>query len=207
MAIDDLLDEHEQSRRVQEWLRRNGPGLLGGVLLGLAAVYGWRWWQDRELQQQVRQADAYQAALADVGKRGAAAAPAVASLPEGSYRAMASLELASAQVAAGQRDAALATLRGAMPQAGALREVFELRIARLLLDAGKVDEALSSLRGDSASVEELRGDAHVARGRRDDAREAYRRALAKVEVGSPQRNLIELKYTQVGGEPTPRNTP
>ena len=207
MAIDDLLDEHEQSRRVQDWLRRNGAGLVGGVLLGLLAVYGWRWWQDRRAQEYVRAADVYQTAVDDVGNRGIAAAGKVQALPEGTYRTLASLALARAQVDAGEREKALATLRGAMPADGPLREVFELRIARLLLDAGKPDDAVAAVRGDSAAVEELRGDARVAQGRRDDAREAYRRALAKAEVGSPQRGLIEMKYTHVGGVPAPQKTP
>jgi predicted negative regulator of RcsB-dependent stress response len=93
-----------------------------------------------------------------------------------------------------------------MPASGPLREVVELRIARLLLDAGKPDEALAAVRGDSIGVEELRGDARVAQGKRDEAREAYRRALAKAEVGSPQRGLIEMKYTHVGGVPTTPKT-
>lgn len=199
MAIDEILDEHEQSRRVQDWLRRNGAGLIGGVLLGLAAVYGWRWWQQEQVTRDMRAGDAYQEALDLVEGQGIRAATRVNALPEGTYRTLASLELARAQARAGQREPAIATLRSAVPEDPALREVVELRIARLLLDAGKADEALKTVRGDSASAEELRGDVQVAKGRRDAAREAYRRALAKAEVGSPQRNLIELKYTNVGG--------
>ena len=36
MAIDDLLNEHEQSERVRGWIRSNAIGLIGGVGLGLA---------------------------------------------------------------------------------------------------------------------------------------------------------------------------
>lgn len=204
MAIDELLDEHEQSRRVQDWLRRNGAGLVGGIALGLAAVYGWRWWQDEQVASQMRAGDSYQQAVDAVEAQGVAAAGKVSALPEGNYRTLASLALAKSQVDAGQRDAALATLRSAMPKDPALREVVELRIARLLLDGNKAAEALKSIRGDSAAVEELRGDAQVALGDRNAARESYRKALLKAEVGSPQRNLIELKYTQVGGTPAPK---
>jgi predicted negative regulator of RcsB-dependent stress response len=204
MAIDELLDEHEQGRRVQECLRRNGAGLVGGILLGLAAVYGWRWWQQEQVTRQMRAGDAYQQAIDAVEAQGIRAAARVSALPPGNYRALAALSLARAQVDAGQPDQAIATLRGAMPEDAALREVVELRIARLLLAGNKVGEALKTVRGDSAAVEELRGDAQVALGDRDAAREAYRKALAKAEVGSPLRNLIELKYTQVGGTPTPK---
>lgn len=208
MAIDDLLDEHEQSRRVQEWLRRNGGGLLGGVLLGLAAVGAWKWWENHRAGQNLQAAADYQAAVDAVEAQGVKAATRVNGLPPGStYRTLASLDLARAQVDAGQRDAALATLRSVSGGDPALRQVVELRIARLLLDAGKPGDALTTVTGEGASVEELRGDAQFAQGNLDAARESYRKALALVEVGSPQRNLIELKYTQVGGTPAKPQTP
>lgn len=40
MAIDDLLDEHEQSERVRNWLKNNGAGMIGGIALGLAVIFG-----------------------------------------------------------------------------------------------------------------------------------------------------------------------
>mgnify|MGYP003515654214 CR=1 FL=1 len=51
MAIDDLLDEHEQSERVRSWIRSNALGLVGGVALGLGAIAGWQWWQGQQLQR------------------------------------------------------------------------------------------------------------------------------------------------------------
>ena len=41
MAIDDLLDEHEQSERVRSWLRKNGASILGGVVIAIGAIAGW----------------------------------------------------------------------------------------------------------------------------------------------------------------------
>ena len=38
MAIDDLLDEHEQSERVRAWLRNNAAGLIGGVKVTVGDV-------------------------------------------------------------------------------------------------------------------------------------------------------------------------
>src|SRR3546814_17905953 len=48
MAIDDLLDEPEQSERVLAWLRSNAAGPIGGVILGLALILGWPWWARRQ---------------------------------------------------------------------------------------------------------------------------------------------------------------
>ena len=54
MAIDDLLDEHEQGERVRTWLRKNALGILGGLALGIAAIYGWRAWVSHQASQQER---------------------------------------------------------------------------------------------------------------------------------------------------------
>jgi len=207
MAIDDIFDEHEQSRRVQEWLRRNGGGLIGGVLLGLAAVGGWKWWQQREAQAHVRQADAFQSAVDAVDRDGVKVASRVQALPAGAYRSLAALRLARSQAEANDAAAAIATLRGAMPDDPALKDIFQRRIALLQIDSGKAADALKSLTGDDAATLDLRGDAQFALGQMDAARESYRRALAKAEVGSPQRRLLELKYTQVGGVPVEPQTP
>jgi predicted negative regulator of RcsB-dependent stress response len=48
MAIDDLLDEHEQGERVRSWLRKNGAVMVGGVALGVAVIVGWQWWNARQ---------------------------------------------------------------------------------------------------------------------------------------------------------------
>ena len=202
MAIDDLLDEHEQSERVREWLRRNGAGLIGGVALGLAAIWGWKWWDAQRANQRMDAANAYQAAIDAVDASDAKAADKIKALPPGSYADLATLALAKSQVLAGQRDAALATLRGIRSSDPAITELVNLRIARLLLDAGKADEALKLAgQGDSPAALELRGDAELALGQRDRARDAYAKALPKLDVGSPRRGLLELKLTEVGGTP------
>jgi predicted negative regulator of RcsB-dependent stress response len=207
MAIDEILDEHEQSRRVQEWLRRNGGGLVGGVVLGLAAVAGWKWWQQREAQAHMRQADTFQSAVDAIDRDGIKAAGRVQGLPEGVYRSLAALRLAKAQAEAKDDAAAIATLRSAMPSDTAMKAIFERRIALLQIDSGKAADALKSLGGTDAATLDLRGDAQFALGQVDAARESYRKALAKAEVGSPQRRLLELKYTQVGGAPAQPQTP
>ena len=41
---DDYYNEQEQWERVKRWIRENGPWLVAGVVLGLGALAGWRWW-------------------------------------------------------------------------------------------------------------------------------------------------------------------
>jgi predicted negative regulator of RcsB-dependent stress response len=202
MAIDELLDEHEQGERVREWLRRNGSALIFGIALGLAAIGGWQWWKNHQEQQRSQGAVDYQAAVDAIKAKDKAAEAKVKALPEGVIRTQAQLELAKVQVEAGQRDAAIATLRAIKTDDAALASIVNQRLARVLIDAKQADAALKLVaNADSIAGMEVRGDAQLALGQRDQARETYNKALLKAEVGSPQRRILELKLTEAGGTP------
>ncbi|GAB3367188.1 tetratricopeptide repeat protein [Lysobacter rhizosphaerae] len=202
MAIDELLDEHEQSERVREWLRRNGSALVFGIALGLAAIGGWQWWQRHQAAQQSKAASDYQAAVDAIQAGDKAASAKVQAVPEGIFRALAQLEMAKSQLQANQNDAAIATLRSVRTSDPALTAIVNQRLARVLIDAKQADAALKLVgNGDSMVVLEIRGDAQLALGQRDQARDSYGKALLKAEVGTPQRRLIELKLIQAGGTP------
>lgn len=204
MAIDDLLGEHEQGERVRSWLRENGGGVLGGVVLGLGMILGWQWWQQHRAAQRTQAGNDFQAAIDDLAAgRLAQAQPRIAALPEGAYDTLGALALAKAQVEAGKRDEAIATLRAVEPRDPAIDAIVEQRLARLLIDAGKAKEALALLAdaGDDAGTLQVRGDAYSALDQDEQARAAYAQALTRLEVGSPLRNLVELKLSEVGGTP------
>jgi len=202
MAIDELLDEHEQSERVREWLRRNGSALIFGIALGLAAIGGWQWWQRHQASQQSQAAADYQAAVDAIQANDKAAPGKVQALPEGIFRALAQLELAKAQVKASQNEAAIGTLRAIRTSDQALAAIVNERLARVLIDAKQADAALKLVAtGDSMATLEVRGDAQLALGQREQARDSYNKALLKAEVGTPQRRLLELKLTEAGGTP------
>jgi len=203
MALDELLDEHEQGERVRAWLRNNGAALLMGVVLGLGAIFGWKWWQQAQLEDRIAESAEYQKAVVTIesGELDAAAAEAAA-LDAAPYDTLAAMRLAQAQVNAGQAEEAIATLRGTSADHSALEKVVQLRLARLLLDTGKPEDALSLLADANQPVGlELRGDAEAALDRRDAAQASYTRALDALEPEAPQRRLLEIKRSAVGGTP------
>ncbi|GHA74169.1 YfgM family protein [Cognatilysobacter bugurensis] len=203
MALDDVLDEHEQSERVLAWLRRNGAGLIGGILLGLAAIFGWKWWQARQAAEQAAASLRYRTAVEAISAGNLAEQSKLQSLEPGLYRTLGSLAVAKAQLAQNKRDDAIATLRTIRAEDPALAAIVNERLARLLIDAGKGADALKVIgTSESPAMLEVQGDAHLAVGQKDRARDSYERALKRLEVDAPQRRLIELKLTQVGGTPT-----
>ncbi|MGO1541526.1 MAG: YfgM family protein [Luteimonas sp.] len=209
MAIDEIYDDHEQSERVRDWLRRNAVGLAGGIGLGLALIWGWNWWQGHQQGQRVEAGNRYQAVVGAIaaGDLEQAQTQAGALSAGSSYALLAALDLAKAQFEAGDNDAAIATLRASDGSDPALEPIRRHRLALLLLDSGQAEEAAGLLAGSErpASLEAL-GDAQLALDRPDDARQSYELALRGLDVAAPQRRLLELKLIDVGGEPTQPGT-
>lgn len=209
MAIDDLLDEHEQGERVRNWLRQNGLGILAGIVVAFGLIGGWRWWQSHQHNQRVEAGAAYQRLVDDLaGGDLDDAKVQVAAMRGSSYGTLAALDLARAQIDAGDADAAIQTLQGADASDPVLEPIRRQRLAQLLVDADRAEEAAALLQdaSDPAGLETL-GDAQAALEREAEARDAYARALARMDVASPGRGLIELKLADVGGEPTPNEAP
>ncbi len=206
MAIDDLLDEHEQSERVRGWLRKNGVSIIAGVAIAIGGIAGWQWWQKQQGNELANANVQYQVVLKQLqDKKLDEAAKGVKALEGGKsslYADLAAMQLAKAQVDAGKNDEALATLRGiqADPE---FKTAIDQRIARLLIAGGKADEAIKQLgsASDSASLE-IHGDALMAAGKRDEARGQYEKALKTLDVAAPQRRLLEIKVMDAGGTVT-----
>ncbi|PJJ99638.1 hypothetical protein CO611_03970 [Lysobacteraceae bacterium NML03-0222] len=198
--MDELLNEHEQGERVRSWLQRNAASLMGGVAVGLALIWGWHWWQDKRSADQAAEAMAYDRFQQQLDGGVDALSKAYADLPKGTpYQVMGGLDLAKAQVEAGKLDEAIATLRAIEVSQPALKSVVDNRTARLLVDTGKHEEALKLLaQSADAQALEIIGDAQLALGKTDAAREAYQKALRSLEEGSPARQLVEIKLAHVG---------
>lgn len=206
MAIDDLLDEHEQSERVRGWLRKNGVSIIAGIAIAIGGIAGWQWWQKQHSNKLADANVQYQAVLKSLeAKNVEEAAKGVKALEGGKasiYVDLAALELAKAQVDAGKNEEALATLR-AIKADPEFKPVIDQRVARLLVATGKTEDAIKQLGSatDSSSLE-IHGDALMAQGKRDAARQHYEKALKTLDVAAPQRRLLETKLMDAGGTVT-----
>jgi len=206
-------DEHEQSERVRSWLAQNGSSLITGILLGLALVFGWQWWQGRGEQHKAEAAGQYETFGKAVDAKDAAKAKVLSAqvqekFGDTGYGTLSVLRQAAFLHDSGKDADAMALLRAERPKVTdpGVGELVDIRIARLLLISGKAEDASKQLDKIgkpqySQVVEELRGDIAVARGQRDEARKHFENALAKLDEAAPTRPLLELKLIDVGGQP------
>jgi predicted negative regulator of RcsB-dependent stress response len=210
MAIEEL-DEYEQGEKVRRWLRENGGSLFTGILLGLALIAAWNWYQGRAGRVREEAATQYSAMTKAMKEKDTAKVKTFAlvldeKFADTPFAVLSHLRQAEFLQSLGKTDEALAALRSAPATTEpALAELVRLRHARLLLIAGKYDEALAQLAPITQSLYppvlgELRGDIYAAQGKRDDARKAYEDALTTLDQAAPTRRLVELKPIDAGGK-------
>jgi predicted negative regulator of RcsB-dependent stress response len=198
-VIDDYYNEEEQWERVKRWLRENGPWLVAGVVIGLAGLAGWRWWETRVERRYVEASEAYQQILQTL-ERGdrAAALKAVETLrteySSSAYADQSDLLAARVHVDAGEFGPAAERLTRVMEKSAdpQLQLVARVRLARVQIAQNNADAALKTLGGAepggfAARFAEVRGDALHAKGDRGGALAAWRKAEAEAggEDGKP----------------------
>jgi predicted negative regulator of RcsB-dependent stress response len=211
--MDDYYNEQEQWERVKQWLRENGLWLLAGVAIGVAALAGWRWWEQRVERLAVEASGKYQQVLEAFGRgdrtRGTTLAEELrrdyASSP---YADQADLIIARAHVEASEYGPAAERLKRVADSSkdAELRHVARLRLARVQIAQGNVDQAIATLAaaGESGAFKsryaELRGDALYAKGDRVGALREYRAAREADTDGVLDTALLELKINDLAAD-------
>lgn len=203
--MDVYSHEKEQIENIKAWWRENRWYIIAGLVISAAIVGGWRYWQEYRLQQSEAASQRYAELLTQAGTNDVDAVAATVSELQNAYSgtpyaSLGTFQLAAMQVEAGDVDAAANALRWVLdntddPELGL---VARLRLARVLLqqaDATAAQQVLdvASAGRFAALFEELRGDAFLLDGDRENARAAYESALAAMEPGLGDRELVETK--------------
>jgi predicted negative regulator of RcsB-dependent stress response len=203
----EYVTAEQQVEALKKWWAENGRYLIGGVVLGLAILFGWNGWKDYKenrgrtasgLYSQLEQA----VAAGDAERARALQGQLVGDYSATPYAAVAEMTMARLAVENDDLATAELNLRSAIELADQeeIRELAELRLAYVLTAVGKAEEALGILDRDwnaawTSLREELRGDAYQALGKLDAAREAYDKAL--LTAAGPA-SYLQLKRDALG---------
>lgn len=207
--MDEYLSEAEQWDLVKKWLRENTVWLLAGVLIAVAGIFGWRWYQARVEAGLMAASGLYQQLTAAYEKRDQNEVTRLAAQLQAEHAATGYAEdgqLAAARMYLENHQHALAIetlskLLGSTRDAE-LALAVRLRIARIQIDQGKADDALATLQGAASTgayaprYAEVRGDALFAKGSGDEALKAYQEALA-ANSEAVDTELLKLKIAEL----------
>lgn len=210
MATHLDLEEQEQLDRLKHFWNTYGTLITWVLMIAAAAVVGWNGWQYWQRSQaaqaatlyeeldravQATDADRVKRALGDLQQRFAGTA----------YAQQGGLLAASSLAAQGKPEEARAALAWVADKAAdpGYKAVARLRLASLHMDDKAWDQALQQLTGDfpaefQALAADRRGDIFLAQGKRDQARDEYKKAWAAFAPESEYRRLVEIKLNAVG---------
>ncbi|MCT7655841.1 tetratricopeptide repeat protein [Oceanimonas sp. NS1] len=206
--MDVYSTEEQQIEAIKRWWQEYGKAIILGSAIGLAGLFGWRYYQGHQLETRADGAEAFEQVSRDLASQGSAAFDSTAAFVSenqgNSYGELAAMLLAAEAVRANDLELARQQLELAL--AGmtddALANTVRLRLARVLIAAGDLDAAqrrLDEVTGDAfaAQLHEVRGDLFRARQQPAEALAAYEAAREAGGVGDNP--ALTLKLDDLAG--------
>jgi len=204
--VEVYTTENEQVDAVRRFFAENGKALAIGVVLGIAALGGWRYWQSHESTAMADSSVAFQQAnqaVTDKKAQGVEDLEKFAQSNKNNYGVFASLQLAEHFVEAKDFANAEKQLVAAQSQAKEenLLSLVSLRLARVQSQQKKFDDALKTLDGVKgegwiALQQDVRGDVLLAKGDAKGAREAFSKGLDSKPSQTLQ-NVLRMKLNNL----------
>ncbi|MBV1905741.1 MAG: tetratricopeptide repeat protein [Pseudomonadales bacterium] len=200
------ITEEEQIAAIKSWWKENGKPILVGIVLVIASMLSWDWYQTASREKSEAASDLFNRYLetrttTDSGE--SMLADLSASYPDSAYQVFALFYQAADAVDAGDLDSASMLFKQVIDGSSS-DELVSLAIIRLarIQHEQKLSEdallALSKVKGDGyiSLAAELKGDILFSRGEHSDALAAYE--IARQKAGpNIQRPLLEMKIADL----------
>jgi len=201
--VEVFENENEQVDALKRFFAENGKALIVGVVLGIGALVGWRYWGNQQVENAGASSLSYQTLSSEIQADKPQTLEALhkfAADNNNIYGSLASLELAQQYADKNELDKAAAQLQSGLASTKDvnLQALIDLRLARVQIQQKQSDAALKTLdniKGESwaALVADLRGEALLSKGDKQAARDAWSQGL--LSKSSPA--LIEMLQIKI----------
>ncbi|TWD34345.1 YfgM family protein [Pantoea sp. SJZ147] len=199
-------NENEQVDALRRFFANNGKALAVGVVIGIAALGGWRYWSSHQQDSAKTVSAEYQKVTSamQAGKpETLEAVNTFASENSNTYGALAALDLAKQYVDSNQLDKAATLLQNGLKDTkdANLQAVINLRLARIQLQQNQADAALKTLdgvKGDgwTAIVADIRGEALLSKGDKQGTRDAWSKGVES-DASPALKQMMQMKMNNL----------
>ncbi|WP_339141664.1 YfgM family protein [Pseudoalteromonas galatheae] len=190
--------EEQQAEAIKRFFRENGTTIVVGAVLGLGGLYGWKAYN----QSQIESAEAASEAYTQVVESDDVLAKSdafVAANADSNYAVLAAFVAAKEAIDKDDLKLAAEKLTWAADNVAnaELKATALLRLARVQASQSQYEQALATLakpmpEAFKAQLAEIQGDIYLAQGDKDKARSAYQSALEAAEGNSNPMLQIKL---------------
>ena len=207
--MDIYASDEEKAEAIKQWWRENGRSVIAGIVLGGAAIFGFRYWMNYQQVQTEQASVMYQQATIQLSQsEREQAQKTIDQLMQDygstAYAVFAALEMAEKATAEGDNDTAVSHLNWVVDNASMAshQELARLRLSQLHVSAGELEQASAlvdqaALSAYQSLFAELRGDIKLAQGDTAAAHSAYQQAMLTLAAGEPRQSLLQMKLDQV----------
>ncbi|MHA6312239.1 MULTISPECIES: YfgM family protein [Pantoea] len=199
-------NENEQTDALRRFFANNGKALAVGVVIGIAALGGWRYWSSHQ-EEATKSVSAQYQQLTSAMQAGKPetleAVNTFANENSNTYGALAAMDLAKQYVDTNQLDKAATLLQNGLKDTkdANLQAVINLRLARIQLQQNQADAALKTLdavKGDgwTAIVADIRGEALLSKGDKQGARDAWSKGVES-DASPALKQMMQMKMNNL----------
>src|SRR3990167_8445710 len=200
------MTEQEQIQQLKSWIKQYGLTVLAGIVIAIVITSGWRYWQNYRNKILLHASAIYDEMLTEHAQNKMTGATIRAKkllehYVRTPYSKMAALMISRDAVLNKNYSDALTQLDWVIDHSkdSALREIARTRKARIFIAENKPDDALTTLekledKSFIGLVDEIRGDAYLAKNDSTSARLSYQLALEELPDADVTRPILQMKY-------------
>jgi len=187
----DFETEEQQLEAIKKWWKENSNMIIGGIAVGISAIFGWQYYQSESIVHAENASVLYEQVVvslenpASINDQLVRVNTLQAEYSDTPYAGLAALLLAKQQMASGQFVKAQQQLSWLVTNAQQeeVKYLAQIRLARLLSNQQQIDEALNILNESypdsfKSMVYELKGDVLLLKGDLAKAKSAYQQAMS-----------------------------
>jgi len=202
--VEIYSSEEQQVEAIKRFWNEYGKAILGGVVIGLAALYGWRYYQAEQRASAEALSGSYAQLIQQQSSNEewlAQAQSFIAEQGSSNYAVFAALLAAKEAVNASNLPEAIKQLSWVQQNTtdASVKAIAQIRLARVQRETGDYAAALATLNQTvpasfAAQQAELKGDVLQASGDLPAAKAAYQQALAQAGQNT---QLLQIKLDEL----------